>query len=101
MTLSVRRARLEDVAAMLDAYLDAWRAGCEELLEPAVLTREAKSRARFDWAAAIARAESTVFVASDGDRIVGVGESDDEPAAEDGLPEVQMLYVRRSAWGTG
>lgn len=37
----------------------------------------------------------------EGDRIVGVGGSDDEPVTADALPEVQMLYVRPSAWGTG
>ena len=71
------------------------------MLKPEVLDREAESRQQFDWAHAVARPESTAFVAVDGDRIVGVGESDDEPASTDELPEVQMLYVRPSAWGTG
>jgi GNAT superfamily N-acetyltransferase len=101
MTLAVRRANLGDCAAILDAYLDAWRAGYQTLLEPAVLDREARSREQFDWAHAIERSASTVSVAADGDRIVGVGESDDEPVTADALPEVQMLYVRPSAWGSG
>lgn len=101
MTLAVRRANRGDVAAMLDAYLDAWRAGYDGLLEPEVLDREVQSRAQFDWAHAVARPESTAFVAVERDRIVGVGESDDEPVSTDDLPEVQMLYVRPSAWGTG
>lgn len=60
MTLAVRRANLGDVAVMLDAYLDAWRAGYEGLLQPAVLDLEAQSREQFDWVHAIERSESTV-----------------------------------------
>lgn len=94
----VKLANLGDVAAIADAYVDAWRAGYEGLLEPAVLDREVQSREHFDWVHAIERSESTVFVAVDGARVVGVGESDDEPVTAEALPEVQMLYVRPSAW---
>ena len=98
--MKVRPASTHDTAAITAAYIESWRAGYQGLLTDAEIEIEARQRSGYDWHAAIADSDRVVLVAENDDEIIGVAECEHNPRASR-LPELEMLYVVPSAWGTG
>lgn len=96
----VRRATATDSAGVAAAYLEAWRAGYEGLLDATRLETEATKRADYDWYRVITCPDRVVFVAEEGGTIVGVAECEHDPHGE-GRPWLHMLYLVPSIWGSG
>jgi GNAT superfamily N-acetyltransferase len=96
----VRLARSDEAAAIATAYLASWRAGYADLLPAHVVDEQASPRKEYDWLGPIQSDSMVVFVAIRNGDIVGVVQADDEPDGTDYLPELAMLYVVPSAWGT-
>jgi GNAT superfamily N-acetyltransferase len=90
-----------DVAPIVRCWLRSWRAAYENDLPAEQLDAEAEKRRSFDWSQGIDSQESTVLVAVDGDAVIGVMQADLALAAPRDLPEVTMLNVDPSAWGSG
>jgi GNAT superfamily N-acetyltransferase len=97
----VRTADVDDVPGIVATYLDSWRAGYRRLLSLSVLEAQAERRSRFDWGSLIRSERAHVAVATDRAGIVGVVAAADGTDNYIHLPEIQMLYVRPSAWGMG
>lgn len=100
MTLSVRPATRGDVDGIATAYIASWRAAYAGLLPVAVLEAEVATRAAYDWANAIDGVDRHVAVAVAGNDVVGVVEAAEAPGGARDLPEITMLYVAPSHWGT-
>lgn len=101
---NVRQATAADTPGMADVYRRAWTGAYEPFLEPGVLTELAEDRARtFEWGRGIEREDAEVLVAVDSaGAVLGVVQADevlDEPERD--LPEITMLYVDPTSWGTG
>lgn len=95
----VRPAVPDDVTGITEVYLDSWRAGYAGLLPPHVIEEQAHRRAEYDWRAAIAAPAGTA-VALEHDQIVGVVQATGPSGADRDLPEITMLYVAPSCWGS-
>lgn len=101
MDVEVRPARREDATAITQAYLASWTAAYAGTLDPSVLDVEAAARSGHDWLGAVADERRTVLVACAAGDVVGVAEAREPPGGDRDLPEVAMLYVVPSWWGTG
>lgn len=89
---------------MEDVYQRSWSGAYEPFLEPELLTELAEGRARtFDWSRGMQREDAEVLVAVDSTgAVVGVVQADEvleEPDRD--LPEITMLYVDPTSWGSG
>ena len=98
MTFVVRAATNADLDQVADVYLESWRAGYADLLEPDILDQQLAQRASYNWQDAIAR--DRVLVVTDGARVAGVAHIKSHHPSDRGL-WIEMFYVRSSAWGTG
>jgi GNAT superfamily N-acetyltransferase len=98
--VEVRRARLEDAAAIADVHVRTWQTAYEHVFGAGRLaTVTAEGRLPI-WREILAADEQTALVAKDGGRIVGfatVGPARDEDAEG----ELYAIYVEPEAWGTG
>jgi GNAT superfamily N-acetyltransferase len=95
----IRRARLDDAAAIAEVHVRTWQAayehvfGAQRLAGIDVRGREGLARRN------ASNADHDVFVAEEDDRIVGFAASG--PAEEDGEErELFAIYVLPEAWGT-
>lgn len=101
MSFRFRAAAPADVEAITDVYLASWRAGYEELLPHDTLEKQAAVRGRYDWLEAIESPSTAVILGINSGHVVGVVEAREElPEAERDLPEITMLYVAPTLWGT-
>jgi GNAT superfamily N-acetyltransferase len=97
--MEIRRAGLEDAAAIAEVHVRTWQAayehvfGADRLADIDVSRREGVAR-RFATAA-----EYDTFVAAEGGRIVGFVASG-PPEQEDEDRELFAIYVLPEAWGT-
>jgi GNAT superfamily N-acetyltransferase len=97
--MEIRRARLEDAAAIAEVHVRTWQAayehvfGADRLAGIDVSRREGVAR-RFATAA-----EYDTFVAAEAGRIVGFVASG-PPEQEDEERELFAIYVLPEAWGT-
>ena len=98
---SIRKAIEGDIPGIRMCYLRSWRAAYNGFLQPDVLDEEAQRREDFDWSRGIALETATVRVAVDSDnRVIGVMQADEDLPPPRDLPEIDMLYVEPSAWGS-
>jgi GNAT superfamily N-acetyltransferase len=102
MQYKVRGATHDDVPGIRLAYLRSWRAAYEPFLEPGLLDLQAELRANFDWSRGIDATTAAVLVAIDDDgSVLGVVQVDEDLDPPRDLPEITMLDVDPSAWGSG
>lgn len=101
MSPVVRSANAGDVASIVEAYLESWRAAYEGLLPEQVINEQAELRRDHDWHRGIVAdtSEVSVAVTVEADEIVGVVQATEAPGHKRDLPEITMLYVAPSAWG--
>jgi GNAT superfamily N-acetyltransferase len=98
--MEVRRARVDDAAAIADVHTRAWQAGYEHVFGAENLaTIDAESRRRW-WERSVREGLETVLVAEAGERVVAfasVGaDRDDETRGE-----LYAIYALPEAWGSG
>ncbi|MEM7286666.1 MAG: GNAT family N-acetyltransferase [Actinomycetota bacterium] len=98
---TVRRAVLADIAAMTACYLNSWRAAYVDTFDPHTLDREADRRRDYDWATDIESHGRRALVAERGGHVIGVATARLDLTAPRDLPEVTMLYVVPTSWGSG
>jgi GNAT superfamily N-acetyltransferase len=94
----VRRARLDDAAAVAEVHVRTWQAAYEHLFGAERLAGLDVERRRAGWERAIPG--GGVWVADDGGRVVGfasIGEAGDAA----GAGELYAIYVLPEAWGSG
>lgn len=99
----VRRAIPEDVHEIEDVYLRSWRAAYGSSVGSARLEELGASRVRsFDWSDGIRSPHVEVLVGVEPERAVaGVAQANEILGGMRNLPEITMLYVDPSSWGTG
>jgi GNAT superfamily N-acetyltransferase len=97
----LRAARETDIVAIRACYLRSWRAAYAGFLPPDVVDAVAEQRRSFDWGRGIGADTSTVLVAVDDDRVLGVVQADEILPPPRDRPEIVMLYVDPDAWGSG
>jgi GNAT superfamily N-acetyltransferase len=99
--LRVRRARLDDAAAIAEVHVRTWQDAYEHVFGAERLTGVTVKQRLPMWRQILQSAEQTAVVAEDeDDRLIGwctVGPSRDEDA--DG--ELWGIYVLSDAWGSG
>ena len=96
-----RAAEPADVVSITDVYLRSWRAGYEGLLHDDVLEEQAAFRRSYDWLRAIESPSAAVILGIGEGQVAGVIEACEELAEpERDLPEITMLYVAPSLWGS-
>jgi GNAT superfamily N-acetyltransferase len=101
VVFQVRAAEPADVEAIVDLYLASWRAGYKGLLPDDVLETQVALRRSHDWLGAIESPSAAVILGMNGGHVAGVVEAREELSeAERDLPEVTMLYVAPSSWGS-
>lgn len=102
VAIKLRTAQPSDGVAIAAVYLASWRAGYRDLLPDSVLDEQARLRADRDWLAPIESSSSAVVLAVDDETIVGVIQADDGHLGDGDrdLPEITMLYVVPSSWGS-
>ena len=97
--MEIRRARLEDAAAIAEVHVRTWQAAYEHVFGAERLaTLDLAARTR-RWEGWLAAGENAAVAVEDG-RVVGfvwVGES--REAADEG--ELFAIYALPEAWGTG
>ena len=97
---SIRSATPEDARAIAEVHVATWRGAYGHVFPPEVLDAlDVGERERL-WRESLADDDIAVYIADDGDRVVGfvsVGPSRDA----DGEGELYAIYVDPDAWGTG
>lgn len=96
--ISVRRATLEDLDAMVAIYIAAWRRGFEHMFSAATFATESFDADRVaECRESIFSDDGDTFVALHGDRVVGFIVS-----RQDGVDAViDDVWVHPSSWGHG
>ena len=98
--MEVRRARLEDAAAIAELHVRTWQAAYEHVFGAERLARLRPEQRLPRWREIIADDEQTALVAEADGRMLGwitVAESRDADAEG----EVWGIYVAPEAWGSG
>jgi GNAT superfamily N-acetyltransferase len=99
--IRIRRALLDDLDGIRNAYLASWRAGYAGILAADELEAQALIRAHYDWRSRIDHPNRVVLVAESQGTLVGVLEIEPDPQDVDRLPWIAMLYVVPAVWGCG
>ena len=102
-TVRIRRATSEDARAVAEVHVGSWRHAYRGMLPDAYLDRLSIDDREAMWRDALADDPTDVFVAEDGERVVGfasLGPSRDADASED-VGEILTIYVEPSAMGAG
>jgi GNAT superfamily N-acetyltransferase len=97
--MEVRRARLEDAAAIAEVHVRTWQAAYEHALGRERLAGIDVERRREMWERVLPRGDH-VWVADDDGAVIGfawIGDSRDA----DGEGELFAIYVLPEAWGCG
>ena len=96
----VRRARLEDAAAIAEVHVQTWQAAYGRALGAERLAGIDVGRRREMWERALTQGWGDIWVAEEDARVVGfvsVGDS----RSSDGEGELFAIYVLPEAWGGG
>jgi ribosomal protein S18 acetylase RimI-like enzyme len=99
--LEIRAARPTDLHGAALARIASWRTAFTGIVPQDFLDAMAPDAIATSWSASLAAGRSRLYVAADGERIVGyagVGPERDGPAD---AGELYALYVHPEAWGTG
>jgi ribosomal protein S18 acetylase RimI-like enzyme len=97
--MEIRRARLDDAAAIAEVHVRSWQVAYEHVFGAERLATVTVERRLPMWREILAAEEQTALVADDDGRIVGlatVGPGRDENAEG----ELYAIYVEPKAWGT-
>lgn len=98
----VRRATLDDAAAIARVHVDTWRTAYRDLLPDAFLQSLTHDHYTERWRRGIGDAAGRVFVAEDETGVVGFGSGGRERAGEEGYSgELYALYVSARAQRRG
>jgi ribosomal protein S18 acetylase RimI-like enzyme len=98
--VTVRRARLEDAAAIAEVHVRTWQAAYAHALGAERLATIDASRRRAGWERALTEGDVTAWVADEDGPIVGfVSIGDSRDAADEG--ELFAIYVLPGSWGSG
>jgi GNAT superfamily N-acetyltransferase len=101
----IRAAEPSDAREIAEVHVRGWRWGYRDLLPAEVLDSLSVERREHGWVEILNSlpSDATVFVALEGDRIVGfagVGPSGDDDAPE-ATGELSSLYIEEEVAGTG
>ncbi len=97
----VREATRDDIPGIVAAYLRSWRGAYAGFLDPDGLDEQAELRRDFQWRCGIESPTTYVAVAVEAGHVLGVVQADEVLPPPRDLPEITMLYVDPTAWGTG
>ncbi len=102
MTIQVRPAALADAHGIAEVHVQAWRETYAHLLPPETLARLSVQQRELRWREIISRAGAEVWVATDGERVIGFADAgpsrDPDPVRE---RELHSIYLLASEYGTG
>jgi GNAT superfamily N-acetyltransferase len=90
--MEIRRATVEDAAAIADVHVRTWQAAYEHVFGVERLAEIDASRRRAGWARSLAAGEDAFVAVQDG-RVIGF------VSVADG--ELRAIYVLPEAWGSG
>jgi RimJ/RimL family protein N-acetyltransferase len=106
--VSVRPARIDDVAQIAEIHVRSWQAAYAGLVPQSYLDSLTPGQREPGWARTIqdrdASRRGTLLVTDDSDRVVGfasICESRDADSSAGDVGEVQAIYLSPDAWGTG
>ena len=99
--MAVRRARLEDAAAIAEVHVRTWHAAYAHVLGAERLAGIDPERRRAGWERALSEGDVAAWVAQEADGpvvgFVSIGDSRDAP--DEG--ELFAIYVLPESWGSG
>jgi L-amino acid N-acyltransferase YncA len=102
MNLDVRAANVPDAHGIAVVHVEAWRETYAHVLPAQVLANLSVAQRAARWAERIAAPSPTVWVAVDGDLIVGWATSSSGHAADAPRDlELEGIYLRASHYGSG
>ena len=100
--LKVRRAEIDDAAAIAKVHVATWRSTYGGMLPDDFLASLAEAGYEERWQRVLADESSRVYVAVDGREVVGFASGGRERAGEDGYGgELYAIYVLQDAQGRG
>jgi len=100
--LKVRRAEIDDAAAIAKVHVATWRSTYGGMLPDDFLASLAEAGYEERWQRVLADESSRVYVAADGREVVGFASGGRERAGEDGYGgELYAIYVLQDAQGRG
>jgi L-amino acid N-acyltransferase YncA len=102
MTIEVRPAELADARGIAEVHVQGWREAYAHLVPAANLARLSADQRELRWNEILPQGDVDVWVATDGDRLVGfagvsAGRDADSPRAL----ELERIYLLASHYGTG
>lgn len=100
-SIEVRVASSIDAEVIADAYMRAWRAGYDGLVDPEELEPVACDRASYDWATALADPHADFALGYVDGRPAGVAKVGPDPTEPVHGTWLDLLYVAPDYWGTG
>jgi ribosomal protein S18 acetylase RimI-like enzyme len=98
----VRRAEIEDAAAIAAVHVETWRSAYQGVLPDEFLASLDGAGYEERWRRTVSEGTGRVYVAEDQRRMVGFASGGPERAGEDGYAgELYAIYVREEAQGRG
>ena len=102
MVSLVRRAEIDDAAAIAAVHVATWRTTYRGLLPDDFLDSLDESGYEDRWRRIVGDGSSRVYVAADGPAVVGFASAGRERAGEDGFSgELYAIYILHQAQGKG